>query len=248
MEYDFYVDIKNEQYLCFYFAIHEDIYQEVFTESEKGEKGMVFTWIGDVGPLLEKSCYQRYWRQLPDFRKEKAERYGSMEGRALSAGAWVLWQQAREAYQLSEDTPFNLSHSGRYVLCAVQVRGKGTAQVGCDVQQMGKYRGNVAKRFFSPEEYDHIQSQENEESRKELFFRYWALKESFIKATRRGMAMALDSFCFCMEEGRNPALKRCPEPYKKGDYFFQEFGLQSYRAAVCSTDPEIAPDLQWIQF
>lgn len=209
---------------------------------------MVLTWIGDVEPLLEESCYRKYWRRLPDFRREKAEKIGFMEGRALSAGAWVLWQQARETYGLPKDAPFNLSHSGRYVLCAVQIRGTAQAQVGCDVQKMEKYREKVAERFFSPEEYGHIQGQGDKERQKELFFRYWTLKESFIKATRRGMAMDLNSFCFSMEEGKNPVLKRCPEPYGKGDYFFQEFGLQSYRAAVCSTDPEIASDLQWVQF
>lgn len=205
------------------------------------------TWVGDVRPLLEEGCYQRYWQQLPDFRKEKAQKYRFMEGRALSVGAWVLWQRAREEYGLPEDAPFNLSHSGYYVLCAAQAQGDGQAQVGCDVQRMDSYREGVAERFFCPEEYRHIQSQEGADAREELFFRYWVLKESFIKATRKGMAMELDSFRFYMGEG-HPALEKCPKPYKKEDYFFREFGLQSYRAAVCSTDSEIGGGLRWVGF
>ena len=29
---------------------------------------MVYTWIGDVRPLLQGSCYTKYWRQLPEHR------------------------------------------------------------------------------------------------------------------------------------------------------------------------------------
>lgn len=209
---------------------------------------MIFTWIGDVEPLLEENGYQEYWRQLPDFRKEKARRYRSLKDRALSAGAWILWQKAKEECHLSGQEPFNLSHSGRYVLCSAQIEGDGQAQVGCDVQQMASYQERVARRFFCPDEYRHIQSLAGAETQAEFFYRYWVLKESFVKAVREGMAMGLDSFEFQMEEGACPVLKHCPEAYKKEAYFFREFGLQSYRAAVCSTDPEIDSRLQWVHF
>ncbi len=208
---------------------------------------MVRTWIGDVRPLMEKECYERYWQRLPDFRKEKAGRCRFMEGRAQSAGAWALWQHARESCGLPQNAPFNLSHSGHYALCSVQVQGEG-AQVGCDVQKIGPYGEGVAKRFFCPEEYGHIQAQESEEGRRKLFFRYWTLKESFIKATGKGMAIDLGSFCFSMKDREQPALEKCPHPYRKEDYYFMEFGLESYRGAVCSTDPEIDPGIQWVRF
>ncbi len=209
---------------------------------------MVFTWIGDVGPLLEDACYQRYYQQLPDFRKEKAGKYRSAEARALSAGAWILWQRAREQHHLPKQGPFNLSHSGRYVLCSAQIEGDGQVQVGCDVQQMQIYREGVARRFFCPGEYGHIQSLDGEKDRTELFYRYWVLKESFMKAVREGMALGLDSFEFHMREGACPVLKTCPGHYRKEAYFFQEFDLQSYRAAVCSSDPDIDSRLQWVEF
>lgn len=209
---------------------------------------MVFTWIGDVGPLLDDACYQKYWRQLPDFRKEKAGQYRFAEDRALSAGAWILWQRAQEQYRLPKQGPFNLSHSGRYVLCSAQIEGDGQAQVGCDVQRMDAYREGVARRFFCPEEYGHIQSLNDKGARTELFYRYWVLKESFMKAVGEGMAMGLDSFEFRIEDGACPVLENCPRSYRKEKYFFREFGLQSYRAAVCSTDPEIDSRLQWVDF
>lgn len=209
---------------------------------------MVLTWIGDVRPLLGESGYRKYWKQVPDFRQEKADKYHFPMGRALSVGAWVLWQQAREQYRLSEKTVFNLSHSGCYALCSAETQPNSWIQVGCDVERISDYREGIARRFFCPEEYGRIQGQENPDERERMFFRYWVLKESFLKATRQGMAMALDSFSFAVKEGAHPVLESCSAPYQKEDYFFREFALESYRAAVCSTDPEIEEKLHWVKF
>lgn len=216
---------------------------------------MVYTWIGDVRPLLQKACYIKYWRQVPDHRRAKADRYCFPMGRALSVGVWVLWQQARHALDLPPDTPFNLSHSGYYALCAAadgSHKSTGSViQVGCDVEQITAYQEGIARRFFCPEEYAHIQAQKDPDTKRQLFFRYWVLKESFMKATRQGMAMELDSFCLDVEDDADeadPILRSCPSPYERGSYHFREFGLDSYRAAVCSTDPMIAPRLHWVTF
>ncbi len=216
---------------------------------------MVLTWIGDVSPLLDKQCYLKYWEQLPDFRREKADKYRFPIGRALSAGAWVLWQLAREELGLPHDAAFNLSHSGSYAMCSAETNPDGKIRVGCDVEQISEYREKISKRFFAPEEYLHIKSQENPAAQKELFFRYWVLKESFIKATRQGMAMALDSFSFKFTDGANPVLDTCPAPYCNEHYYFREFSNESlnessflYRAAVCSTDPDIDAKLRQISF
>lgn len=209
---------------------------------------MVFTWIGNVWPLLDEECYRKYWRQVPDFRQEKADRHHSLADRALSVGVWVLWQRARREFHLPEDAVFNLSHSGCYALCSVET-GKGVrAQVGCDVERISDYRERVARRFFCPEEYDAIQAQEDPTRRRLLFFRYWVLKESFMKATRQGMAMALDSFSFHIEEGAHPVLTACPAPYTREDYHFREFALAGHRVAVCSTDAQIDEHLRWVRF
>ncbi len=217
---------------------------------------MVLTWIGDVRPLLEESIYQRYWRQVPDFRQKKAEKCRFAMGRALSVGVWILWQQAKETYRLSGEAVFNLSHSGCYALCSAEIPPDSQIsrpvqkqiQVGCDVERISDYREGIARRFFCPEEYSRIQEEENPAGKERMFFRYWVLKESFIKATRQGMAMDLDSFSFTIRDKENPVLERCPAPYQKEDYFFREFALECYRAAVCSTDPEIEEKLHWVNF
>lgn len=207
---------------------------------------MVLTWIGDVRPLLDESCYLRYRRQVPAFRREKADRLKSPAGRALSIGVWVLWQRARKECGLPPDAPFNLSHSGTYALCSAAADGQ--AQVGCDVERISVFREGIARRFFCPGEYAHIRAQADPDGQRELFFRYWVLKESFIKATRRGMALPLDSFAFELRDGADPALAFCPAPYQREDYHFREFDLEGYRAAVCSTDPTIDARLRWMTY
>lgn len=217
---------------------------------------MILIWIGDVRPLLDERCYLKYKEQIPDFRREKADRYRLPIGRALSVGAWILWQRAREEFNLTDDTPFNLSHSGFCAMCCAETNPNANIQVGCDVEQISKYREGVPRRYFHSEEYLHINSQDCEEAKKELFFRYWVLKESFIKATRQGMAMALDSFSFKFVDGAHPILETCPAPYRKEDYHFREFYMEfsmesymeSYRAAVCSTNPDIDTKIRWTTF
>ena len=244
---------KMQLYKHFFFCY--DLWEmSIFPKIVKEDKKtMVLTWIGDVRPLLQESCYLRYWRQLPAFRREKADRYRFPMGRALSVGVWILWQQAQADYGLPQDAPFNLSHSGHYALCSAEtgteeLSGAGRIRVGCDVEQIHAYQEGIARRFFSPEEYRHIQSQEDLTVQTELFYRYWVLKESFIKATRQGMAMALDSFSFDIKYEKDPVLTSCPAPYRKEEHHFREFTLASYRAAVCSTDPVIDPALHWVVF
>ena len=63
---------------------------------------MVKAWIADVTPLLDKECYDSYYRQVPDFRKKKADALRLDKMRAQSVGVWALWP---------EDT-YNIRSSG----------------------------------------------------------------------------------------------------------------------------------------
>ena len=143
---------------------------------------MVKVWVADVSPLCESGCYEAYYSALPDFRKRKADRLRSVEMRAQSAGVWSLWEKIRKEYGIADDAPRNFSHSGQYVMCAVETAGKNAA-VGCDLEKKGELKLRLAKRFFCPEEYEMILDQDSEEKRTDMFYRYWVLKESFMKAT-----------------------------------------------------------------
>lgn len=212
---------------------------------------MIKVWIANVTPLLEEECYRAFYEKLPKFRKEKADAITAahMEKRAQSVGAWSLWTQMKEKYGLPDEAVFNLSHSGSYVMCAAQMdkncdchaRGNNSAdvvRVGCDIEKIGSYRETLAERFFCKNEYETILACKAEEERKKLFYRYWVLKESFIKATREGMKIELDSFE--IQLGNPPILIKQPERYPQ-QYYYREYEIRdvSYKMAVCSTDREI---------
>lgn len=197
--------------------------------------GKVYTFIADVTPLYEADVYAWNYALVPDFRREKADRLGEREAQAQSVGVWRLWMLAqewlREREPGTEYPVFNLSHSGKYVLCSVPPAGEKT---GCDIEKIGAFRGKLAERFFCPEEYDFLMAQE-EEVRRETFYRYWVLKESFMKATRQGMKMGLDTFSIRLDSASGrPELVRQPEDVKE-TYYYQEYQAPGARIAVCST-------------
>lgn len=202
---------------------------------------MVRVWLADVTPLCDEACYRKYYEELPLFRKKKADALRSCQGRAQSAGAWSLWGKIRAEYGLPESSVYNLSHSGSFVMCAAETDAI-PCRVGCDLQQMGTLRMKIAERFFCREEYLTVLEGRTEEEQKELFYRYWVLKESFLKATRKGMALPMDSFSIRL--GEPPVLVKQPEEFPE-QYHYREFCIEGlpYKMAVCTTDETIDPKI-----
>lgn len=212
---------------------------------------MVKTWIADVAPLADESIYRSYYEMASMERQKKADKIARTEDKALSIGVWSLYEKVCRGYQISERAIYNFSHSGQYVLCAIEDSEDPNSKVGCDLEQMGRLRLAVAKRFFCPAEYAYIEGQPSKEAQQEAFYRYWVLKESFMKATRKGMKLPLRAFEIQMNENRPPHLIRVPEDIKE-EYFYMEYDIPTrhfvkpYKAAVCSTSCEIAQTLEWV--
>ncbi len=202
---------------------------------------MIRTWVADIRPLLDETCYQEYYEHMPKFRQKKADALKLVQGKAQSIGVWYLYEQMKKEYGIQKDAAYNLSHSGEYVLCSVHEGKDPKIRVGCDIEEIGICNMKIARRFFCRSEYEKIDSETNEERRRELFFRYWVLKESFIKATREGMAMGLDTFEIALGENGNPSvLLERPSRYREPFYYMESATEdQKYRIAVCSTDEEI---------
>lgn len=206
---------------------------------------MIKTWIADVTPLYEAGIYEKYYCLVPDFRKEKADKIMIWEKKAQSIGVWVLLQKMKEYYELNEQTNFNLSHSGKYVLCSVDDSGTEWAEVGCDVEMVGRYHANVAKRYFAEEEISWIHEKQGVE-RAERFYRIWVLRESFLKATRKGMQLDMKTFAFHMKDTKEKwELSRQPKNFAK-KYYFREYrvGNGEARVAVCADRCEFSKTMK----
>jgi 4'-phosphopantetheinyl transferase len=89
------------------------------------------------------------------------------------------------------DLRFNLSHSGELALIAV-ARGR---EVGVDVEatRPAERAQRIADRTFTEAEAAELRSLAGPE-REAAFFRLWARKEAYLKATARGFKGGLDSF------------------------------------------------------
>lgn len=94
---------------------------------------------------------------------------------------------------------FNLSHARGLVACAVTV----DRAVGIDVERIDRRSGTVsiADRYFAPEEARALRACPRER-RRERFFEYWTLKESYIKARGLGLRIPLRRFAFRLDGDR----------------------------------------------
>jgi 4'-phosphopantetheinyl transferase len=89
---------------------------------------------------------------------------------------------------------FNISHTRGFVACTVS-----RDEVGVDVEASDRRTDfDIADRFFAPEEARLVKAAPPER-RACLFFRFWTLKEAFIKATGEGLRRPLDSFSFMFD-------------------------------------------------
>ena len=166
-------------------------------------------YITNIEPLGDEGLFKSLYDLMPEYRKEKIDRIKSESDkrRSIAAGALLLYGarllglsklptvetgEKGKPYFKDSSVYFNLSHSGDKVLCVI-----GDTEAGCDIENLNrKYDTNVAKRFFSSSEVKALEETTNEDEKKELFFKLWTLKESFVKLKGDGLSRALDSFSF----------------------------------------------------
>ena len=165
-------------------------------------------YIADTTPLFNEDYYNTLVKKLPSWRREKAARYKNAATRTASAGAFLLLMHALESQGLNiaepeffygehkkpylkgyEDIHFNLSHSGRRVMCII-----GDSENGCDIQSIEKNGDRIAMRFFHKNETAYLSSIPEESARRLAFHKIWCVKESYLKALGTGLSKELKSF------------------------------------------------------
>jgi 4'-phosphopantetheinyl transferase len=137
-------------------------------------------------------------------RQDKIDFYRFDKDKKLSAGAYLILKKLLSEENITnpsfrtekygkayisnyENIYFNLSHSGSIVSCAIS-----DMEVGVDVEYIDtEIDLNIAKHYFYNEEYENIMASE---CPADEFFKYWVLKESYMKYTGLGMNLELDSF------------------------------------------------------
>lgn len=126
---------------------------------------------------------------------------------------------------------FNISHTNDLISIAVTSR----SELGVDVERMGARRwlDEISESYFAPQEIASLQALPFSE-RHELFFQYWTLKESYIKARGEGLKLPLDKINFSFhDEGIKLELDESLEDSPNLWQFWQLRPTSEHLAAVC---------------
>ena len=186
---------------------------------------------------VENLDLKRAYDTVPKDRQDKIDFFRFEKDKKLSAGAYLLLKKLLleknitnplfkiekygKAYISNfENIYFNLSHSGKMVLCAISDR-----EVGVDIEYIDhEIDLSIAQHYFYNKEYESIMNSQNPADE---FFKYWVLKESYMKYTGLGMNLKLDSFEIKIED--KIELKNDDEGLK-----FNLFNLENYKIGIAS--------------
>jgi len=126
-----------------------------------------------------------------------------------------------------QDFHFNLSHSGDWVVCAVD-----SAPIGIDIEWKEWLDISLAASFFSTTEFQELMNKP-EQQRISYFYDLWTLKESYVKALGTGLSLPLNSFSIKVHANGGVGMVNYIE---KGCWFFRQYFIgEHYILAVCAT-------------
>lgn len=202
----------------------------------------------DINNLKKTFSFEEIYSKVSLYRKNKVDKLKFGDDKWLSLAAEYLLMKGLEELNIdysqieigfvennkpilkncTQELYFNLSHSGDMAMCVIA-----DSEIGCDIQKMSdkeEYK-KIAQRFFHPEEIQMIENTKEAEKR-ELFYRIWALKESFIKATGKGFRTPLKDFRVSLKNDK-------PQVFinDKLENIYQleeiKVGNSEYKSAIC---------------
>ncbi len=134
---------------------------------------------------------------------------------------------------------FNITHSGRRAACAFA-----DVPVGVDLEKLSPVRASLVRRVLHPEEQRVLEQYAGEkqipaagaddEGYKRLFFRYWTLKESYLKMQGTGLRTEPGGICFRIDPDD---LSRAVCAQDPDVFCFQQMIGNDYVLSVCARLP-----------
>ncbi len=179
----------------------------------------IHVWLAEPDALAWRGELAGCAALLSDAERDRAERFvherdqrGYVAAHALTRAAlsWCVphvrpevWQFTPGRYgrpeiaapRLPRRLRVNLSHTDGLVGCVVTV---GT-DCGVDLEPVDRRLNlrRLARKVLAPTELVHVEATDGPEQR-ELFARYWTLKEAYVKARGLGMSVPLDRCAFTL--------------------------------------------------
>ena len=170
----------------------------------------------DINNFKKDFSYEEIYNQVSSYRKKKVDKLMFEKDKWLSLGAEYLLIKGLKELDIDyskmeidfiennkpilKNNPkniyFNLSHSEEMAMCVIS-----DCNVGCDIQKINKKENllQIAERFFHQKEIEMIGNATMEEEKINMFYRIWVLKESYIKATGKGLQTSLNDFRICFD-------------------------------------------------
>jgi 4'-phosphopantetheinyl transferase len=196
---------------------------------------------------------------LPVEKQRRIERFVHQVDAIRSLlGEWIIRFVLCSRYELSlpaiqvacdgygkpflEDQPelfFNISHSGEWVVCALSKQ-----PVGIDVEKIAPINMGIARHYFSRSEYSQLMELPVVD-RLEYFYTLWTLKESYLKAVGKGLALGLDSITISNRPANNTVFQ-VPE---MDDFYFSSCAFfAGYKLAVCGKEDRLYQPIELLEY
>jgi len=199
------------------------------------ENHLLKAYLFDISNLNEES-FNKLLLGVKKYRREKIDKLALKQSKYLSLAVELLIKKALEDQginYLDEEIVigeygkpsfkhskyfFNTSHSGKYALCVIS-----DVEIGCDIEEIKEYKERVAERFFSAKENKYLEISPEKDR---LFYRFWTLKESYLKCIGKGLYASLNSFE--LDNKENDVVIKGKDNYQ----FFEE-EHDGYLIAIC---------------
>ena len=180
--------------------------------------------------------YDKYYFLIDEDRRNRVDKYINENDRKLSICSGMLLKHALKnlniedyklkyneygkPYLVGNNYYFNISHSKDYAICVIA-----DDEIGCDIEYIRDFNIKIAQRYFNNEEYEDILI----DNSKDKFYRYWTLKESFIKNVGLGLSLSLNSFRIILNN--NIEIK---QSVNNSNYYFEEVNINNdYKCSIC---------------
>lgn len=128
------------------------------------------------------------------------------------------------------DIHFNISHCDDLVIC-----GFDTHPIGVDAEKIRPFPEALLRRLLTPEEKIFFEQVSTSETlRREWLYRYWTLKESYLKQTGSGLSIPLTDVAFQFDCSAQPLQIICSDTRFT---FYQQVLKTGHVIALCMSSP-----------
>ena len=193
--------------------------------------------------LYSDNVFEYRLSQVSECRRKKVERLQLRKSKNLCLGAGLLINEGLSLFGLSEKDAllsfgengkpyfsshrnifFNISHSGNMAACVFSDK-----EIGLDIEKVDVPDFKVAEKYFTENEKKYIQHHPSPVLRNQAFYKIWTLKESFVKATGKGLSVPFYDFEITVD--KNISIS---QTFTDKKYYFKVFEIDGLIVSVCS--------------